>query len=444
MVNKLMKMAGYSSRKKFEEAYPTEQSFLEAFPQARPMMEQFKKQGGATDGIAFPQAPGENRFFNYGRPTPNIPRLFQQGGAQGDPFEQVIMAVAQQMQVDPQQIMQMLQQSPDMLNQLQAMAQQDPQQAAQALAQALQGAGQQDQMAEEQMMAEDQGAAQAETEQQAMMAYGGNPFMQSPLDRFVYGGMPKYADGGGTCPEGYEYDPNAVDPATGQKGACKLVEQTRWDAFTDKLGDWDIPTLGGLYLLGKGASGAMKGAGSPKSYLNQALTSIEKASPTAGGFLRGVTGMPAATKGKAPKITPAQRAANVAKASALPAGYLGYKFMTAPTNANMPGIISAESDATRVKTPVPSGEQIIVPGDFEYGGGVNPFNYGAFTVPMSYGGGTDAMMGDTETRNISTERINNLMKFIRGGIERSQMEEMMGMSDQEMARYGKSVKKKKG
>lgn len=190
MIKEIMKMGGCKTEKEFYKKYPSEQAFLEAFPQARPMMEQFAM-GGTPE--AYPQQPTMDKFFNYGPATMNIPRLFQEGGMQQqDPTMQVIMMVAEQMQMDPNQLVQMLQQAPDVFSQLQQLVAQDPNQAAQALMQLIQGGGGQEQMAFAEESDESDMEAEAMSDEQAMMAYGGNPFIDSPLKRFTSGGLPKH------------------------------------------------------------------------------------------------------------------------------------------------------------------------------------------------------------------------------------------------------------
>jgi hypothetical protein len=72
-----------------------------------------------TGGVAFPQAPTADRFFNYGAPTPNIPRFMQEGGAleskadEGQAILQIIQAVSEKYSVDPQEIVNNLQQEVD-------------------------------------------------------------------------------------------------------------------------------------------------------------------------------------------------------------------------------------------------------------------------------------------------------------------------------------------
>lgn len=76
-------MAGCKDEHEFYSKYPTEQSFMEAFPQAV----KYFQQGGSPE--AFPQQPTEHQFFDYGPPTPNIPRLMQFGGDDAGPVRPV-------------------------------------------------------------------------------------------------------------------------------------------------------------------------------------------------------------------------------------------------------------------------------------------------------------------------------------------------------------------
>lgn len=72
-----------------------------------------------TGGVAFPQAPTADRFFNYGAATPNIPRFMQEGGAmdsktdEAQPIMQIIQAMSEKYSVDPQEIVNNLQQEVD-------------------------------------------------------------------------------------------------------------------------------------------------------------------------------------------------------------------------------------------------------------------------------------------------------------------------------------------
>ena len=141
MIKQFMKMGGVKTEKEFYDKYPTEESFFEAFPQAQ----QYIK---------------------------------QKGGAQ-DPLSQVIMAVAQQLQIDPNQLAQMLQQDPNVVSQLQQMANQDPQKAAQALMQLIQSSAAQGQSAEQAAPAQ-AGEMPMDPNQAMQAAYGG-----SKLNKFI-------------------------------------------------------------------------------------------------------------------------------------------------------------------------------------------------------------------------------------------------------------------
>lgn len=145
MIKQFMKMGGVKTEEEFYAKYPTEESFFEAFPQAQNYV---KQMGG-------PQAQAQ------------------------DPLTQVIMAVAQQLQIDPKQLAQMLQQNPKVVSQLEQMANQDPQQAAQALMQLIQNSAGQGQAAEQSAPAQ-AGEMPMDPEQAMQMAYGG-----SKLNRFI-------------------------------------------------------------------------------------------------------------------------------------------------------------------------------------------------------------------------------------------------------------------
>ena len=570
MVKDIMKMAGVKSKKEFYAKYPTEESFLEAFPQAVKMFPQMAK-GGATDEIAFPQAPVTGAFFNYGPPTMNVPRLFQpggqqdaelqeyydsgkfwknpitgktiqegarptsspidwalfapaalrtlpalnsllfpnmrngkilkainrshkynkkqpgrqEGGAAPDAMEEVINAVAQQLQIDPNQIMAMLQQNPQAIAQLEQLVAQDPNQAVQALAQMVEQSmgGQVPQEGEgmspeEQAMMEQQ-AMQGQGEEMApMMAYGGNPFVDSPLDKFVRGGcidcQPKYQVAGGVdaatasklCKEqngpDYEYDPASGQCINkGPKTPLEKIQKTLSDIDLSGIGTAALAGLVGQRVLagGRGAAGAME---LPKSPVQKWITGFEKNNPVTGGFIRGVTGIRPAPKGRPSGKTPTkvEQAKSMVSGAAGPAlgvgAYMGGKYLTTPyEDVYRPLIVPqpAAQDATQtqVQTTVPP-TYYFVPEENNnnrkaYGGGIsaNPFNYGAYAPPMAYGG-SNAPMGDTDYTPVSNERIDALMRFVQGGMQRAQQEEMMnymmGIEPEEMKRGGS--KKKKG
>jgi hypothetical protein len=455
MVKDIMKMAGVKSKKEFYDKYPTEESFLEAFPQAVKMFPQMAK-GGATDGVAFPQAPVAGTFFNYGPPTMNIPRLFQDGGDMQQQVDigQLVEMVAQQLGISPEDIMGLLQQDPQMMAQLEQVAAQDPQQAAQAIAQMVQEAmGGQVPQEEAEMMAAQQ-AMPEEGMVPPMMAYGGNPFMESPLDKFVNGGspLPMYQTATAQCPEGYKPDPSKkpTDP-----GYC--IPMTRFENIQESLSGSNLGTLASLYLGSRvgipAVQRVMKALGPGTTAAGKAFA---KDWPKTAAFLN--IGQ---KTGKNVKLTTGEKIAREARGLVAPGAYLGYGYLTsAPAGQvavpalNVPGVQAAPASSTAVRTNNPPADTTSVPvlkrgyktvEIKEYGGGisVNPFDYGVYAPPMAYGG-TNALMGETDYAPVSSERIGNLMKFIRGGMEKTQMEEMMGINPQDVARYGKSVKKKKG
>lgn len=126
MIKKIMKMGGCKTETEFYKKYPTEESFMEAFPQARPMFKQYQK-----GGTAFPQAPTADKFFNYGPKTINIPRLMQEGGSsgeQGQPIMQIVQALSEKYNLDPQDVITQLSQEVDekTLQQLSDSASSDP------------------------------------------------------------------------------------------------------------------------------------------------------------------------------------------------------------------------------------------------------------------------------------------------------------------------------
>jgi hypothetical protein len=433
-----MKMAGVKSKKEFYAKYPTEQSFLEAFPQAVKMFPQMA-QGGATDEIAFPQAPVTGAFFNYGHPTMNIPRLFQDGGATEDAMEEVINAVAQQLQIDPNQIMAMLQQNPEAMAQLEQLVAQDPNQAVQALAQMVEQSmgGQvpqegQGMSPEEQAMMEQQAMEGQGMEMPPMMAYGGNPFVDSPLDRFVNGGsmLREYAEGGDNpCGEGYIATKLAdgsikCDPAP-QKPITNLEQYTGLS-----------PVEGLGYLLAGAASSRIP-------FGRNMFKTFVKENPK---FVRNI-GL-VSSKGKVPAAETPSIGVQALRSTALPGTYSVGKHLLSPAEQQVsltPFVIPpAERDASRTTTAEPPVYKL---NKQAYGGGmsVNPFNYGAYAPPMAYGG-SNAPMGDTDYTPVSSERLDALMRFVQGGMQRAQQEEMtnymMGIEPNETMRRGGSKKKK--
>ena len=145
LVQKLMALGGYTRAEDLERDYPTMKSFIEAFPQAQKYINQYKK---------------------------------QKGGNQQDPLMMVISAVADQIGIDPNQLAQLIQQSPEFMTQLSQLAAQDPNQAAKALMQVVQNAagqgasGQgQGQMAQQEMA--QPGEMPMNPEEAMQMAYGG-------------------------------------------------------------------------------------------------------------------------------------------------------------------------------------------------------------------------------------------------------------------------------
>lgn len=147
LVKKLMALGGYTRAEDLERDYPTMESFVEAFPQAQVLINQYKKQAG---------------------------------GGQQDPLTQVIIAVAEQMGVDAQQLANMLQKSPDLIQQLSQLAAQDPNKAAQALVQVLQSSSGQQGQAPAQAELAQPGQMPMNPEEAMMAAYGG-----SKLSRFI-------------------------------------------------------------------------------------------------------------------------------------------------------------------------------------------------------------------------------------------------------------------
>lgn len=145
LVQKLMALGGYTRAEDLERDYPTMESFVEAFPQAQKYINQYKK---------------------------------EQGGNQQDPLMMVISAVADQIGIDPNQLAQLIQQSPEFMTQLSQLAAQDPNQAAKALMQVVQnaagqGASGQGQMAQQEMAMAQPGEMPMNPEEAMQMAYGG-------------------------------------------------------------------------------------------------------------------------------------------------------------------------------------------------------------------------------------------------------------------------------
>jgi len=147
-------------------------------------------------GVAFPQAPTADRFFNYGAPTPNVPRFMQAGGENTDnsqmAFMQIVQAVSQHHNIKPEELLTSMQNNleEEQLGQLTMAANSDPDAVLEAVnaytqntfgeqtqelqSQYLEGQPFMQQMLDQQAQSEDQYQMPMNPNQAMQMAYGGS------------------------------------------------------------------------------------------------------------------------------------------------------------------------------------------------------------------------------------------------------------------------------